>query len=50
VLADPTANRAAPAPRPTRVVSLPVTAGAPLDPGPAVAQAAQQQQGSGGRC
>ena len=51
VLADPTANRAAPRARPRRVGVLPVAAGAPLDPGPAVAQAAQQQQqGEVDRC
>ena len=43
VLADPSANRAPPA-RPRRAVVLPVTSGAPLAPGPAIAQAAQQQQ------
>ncbi len=54
VLAEPGGARAVPRPQPAppRVLA-PVTACSPLDPGPAVAQAAQQQQAQqqqGGRC
>jgi uncharacterized circularly permuted ATP-grasp superfamily protein len=45
VLADPaTARLGRPARAATRAVAMAPAAGAPLDPGPAVAQAAQQQQ------
>ncbi|MDQ4097363.1 MAG: circularly permuted type 2 ATP-grasp protein, partial [Actinomycetota bacterium] len=44
VLADPASVRRAPVPRPTPVHLTAPATGAPLAPGPAVAQAAQQQQ------